>query len=303
MGESDTGSRHQGMNTSKPSNVSLEAPAADSSDVADHYARSGLIEAIEAGILQMGKTPDTVTIDDLAPADEFHIGGRTATEKLIEQLGVRPGDHVLDVGCGLGGPARFVAQRFKCRVSGIDLTSDYVETGNRLCEWVGLGESVELRRSSALSMPFKDTKFDAAYMLHVGMNIDDKESLCVEVSRVLRPGSRFAIYDVMRTAEGDLSYPLPWATTPASSAVAAAERYRQALQRAGFEILSERNRRDFALSYFNNLRSRTPAAGAPAPLGLHTLMGERRPHQIKNMFESISAGIIAPIELIARKVQ
>ena len=146
MGESDTGSRHQGMNTSKPSNVSLEAPAADSSDVADHYARSGLIEAIEAGILQMGKTPDTVTIDDLAPADEFHIGGRTATEELIEQLGVTPGDHVLDVGCGLGGPARFVAQRFKCRVSGIDLTSDYVETGNRLCEWVGLGERVELRR-------------------------------------------------------------------------------------------------------------------------------------------------------------
>jgi ubiquinone/menaquinone biosynthesis C-methylase UbiE len=250
----------------------------------------------------MGKTPDTVTIDDLAPVDEFHIGGRTATEKLVEQLGVTPGDHVLDVGCGLGGPARFVAQRFKCRVSGVDLTSDYVETGNRLCEWVGLGDLVELRQSSALSMPFEDAKFDAAYMIHVGMNIDDKESLCVEVSRVLRPGSRFAIYDVMRTADGELSYPLPWATTPASSAVAAVERYRQALQRAGFEILSERNRRDFALAYFSDLKSRTPAAGGPTPLGLHTLMGERRPHQIKNMFESISARRIAPFELIARKV-
>jgi ubiquinone/menaquinone biosynthesis C-methylase UbiE len=151
-------------------------------------------------------------------------------------------------------------------------------------------------------MPFEDAKFDAAYMIHVGMNIDDKESLCVEVSRVLRPGSRFAIYDVMRTADGELSYPLPWATTPASSAVAAVERYRQALQRAGFEILSERNRRDFALAYFSDLKSRTPAAGGPAPLGLHTLMGERRPHQIKNMFESISARRIAPFELIARKV-
>ena len=285
----------------KPSNASVEAETADRSGVAGHYARSGLIEAIESGVRQMGKTPDTVTIDDLAPVDEFHIGGRTATEELVEQLGVTPGDHVLDVGCGLGGPARFVAHRFKCRVSGIDLTSDYVETGNRLCEWVGLADRVELRRSSALSMPFQDTKFDAAYMLHVGMNIDDKESLCVEVSRVLRPGSRFAIYDVMRTSDGDLSYPLPWATTPASSAVAAAGRYKQALQRAGFEILSERNRREFALAYFSDLRSRTPATGAPAPLGLHTLMGERRPHQIKNMFESISAGKIAPVELIARK--
>jgi ubiquinone/menaquinone biosynthesis C-methylase UbiE len=290
------------MTTSKRSSTSVDAGTADRSGVVDHYARSGLIEAIETGIMQMGKTPDSITIDDLAPVDEFHIGGRTATEELIEQLGVTPSDHVLDVGCGLGGPARFVAHRFKCRVSGVDLTSDYVETGNRLCEWVGLGDRVVLSCSSALSMPFQGMKFDAAYMLHVGMNIDDKESLCIEVSRVLRTGSKFAIYDVMRTAEGELSYPLPWATTPASSAIAAAERYKQALHRAGFEILSERNRRDFALAYFNDLRSRTPAAGVPAPLGLQTLMGERRPHQIKNMFESISAGIIAPVELIVRKV-
>ena len=138
MGEGHPGRRHQGTITSKPSNASVEAEAADRSDVAGHYARSGLIEAIETSIMQMGKTPDTITIDDLAPVDEFHIGGRMATEDLIEQLGVTAGDHVLDVGCGLGGPARFVAQRFNCRVSGIDLTSDYVETGNRLCEWVGL---------------------------------------------------------------------------------------------------------------------------------------------------------------------
>ncbi len=302
MGEGHTGSRHQDMSTSKPPKAPVDAATSDRSDVAGHYARSGLIDAIETGIVQMGKTLDTITIDDLAQVDEFHIGGRTATEELIEQLGVTSDDHVLDVGCGLGGPARFVAQRFKCRVSGIDLTSDYVETGNRLCNWVGLGDSVELRRSSALSMPFQDRMFDAAYMIHVGMNIDDKESLCVEVSRVLRPGSRFAIYDVMRTAEGELTYPVPWATTPASSSVAAAERYKQSLQRAGFEILSERNRRDFGLAYFNDLRSRAPAATAPAPLGLHTLMGERRPHQIKNMLESISSGTIAPVELIARKV-
>ena len=249
----------------------------------------------------MGKTPDSVTIDDLAAVDEFHIGGRRATEELIEQLGIAPGNHVLDVGCGLGGPARFVADRYKCRVSGIDLTLDYVETGNRLCEWVGLSDRVTLCRSTALSMPFRDTKFDAAYMLHVGMNIEDKESLCLEVSRVLQPGSQFAVYDVMRTADGELSYPLPWATKRESSAVALAERYKRALESAGFEILSERNRKDFALAYFNDLRSRAQVASTPAPLGLHTLMGEKRQAQITNMIESISAGIIAPIELIARK--
>jgi ubiquinone/menaquinone biosynthesis C-methylase UbiE len=290
------------MILSKPSDVPVDATTEDRSDVASHYARSGLIEAIEAGIMQMGKTRDTISIDDLAVVDEFHIGGRASTEELVGQLEITPGKHVLDVGCGLGGPARLVAQRFECRVSGIDLTSDYVETGNHLCEWVGLADHVELRQSSALSMPFEDATFDAAYMIHVGMNIDDKEALFAEVSRVLRPGSKFAIYDVMRTAEGELAYPLPWATTPASNAVAGAERYRQDLQCAGFEILSERNRRDFALAYFSDLRSRAPAIGAPAPLGLHTLMGERRPHQIKNMVESISAGTIAPAELIARKI-
>jgi SAM-dependent methyltransferase len=289
------------MTTSKPLNSAVADGAVGRSSVSDHYARSGLIEAIEDGIIRMGKATDTVTIDDLAPVDEFHIGGRRATEELIGQLGIIPGDHILDVGCGLGGPARFVAERYGCRVSGIDLTSDYVETGNRLCEWVGLRDRVKLCQSTALSMPFQDTKFKAAYMLHVGMNIEDKESLCVEVARVLQPGSRFAVYDVMRTAEGELSYPLPWATTIESSALAPAERYKRALEGAGFEILSERNRKDFALAYFNDLRSRAQAASTPAPLGLHTLMGERRQDQIKNMIESISTGTIAPIELIACK--
>jgi ubiquinone/menaquinone biosynthesis C-methylase UbiE len=289
------------MMTSKPSNSAATDDAVDRSSVSDHYARSGLIEAIENGILRMGKTTATVTIDDLALVDEFHIGGRRATEELIGQLGIAPGNHVLDVGCGLGGPARFVADRYKCRVRGIDLTLDYVETGNRLCEWVGLEGCVKLCQSTALSMPFQDTKFHAAYMLHVGMNVEDKERLCIEVARVLQPGSRFAVYDVMRTAEGELSYPLPWATTRESSAVATAERYKRALQSAGFEILSERNRPEFALAYFNDLRSRAQAATGPAPLGLHTLMGERRQDQIKNMIESISTGIIAPVELIVRK--
>jgi ubiquinone/menaquinone biosynthesis C-methylase UbiE len=291
-------SRHDDI---KAVELSGQDEAVDRSSVSDHYARSGLIGAIENGIIRMGKTTDTVTIDDLAPVDEFHIGGRRATEELIGQLGIAPGDHVLDVGCGLGGPARFVADRFKCQVSGIDLTLDYVETGNSLCAWVGLTDRVKLSQSTALSIPFQDRKFNAAYMLHVGMNIEDKESLCIEVARVLQPGSKFAVYDVMRTAEGALSYPLPWATTTESSAVSPPAQYKHALESAGFEILSERNRKDFALAYFNDLRLRALAATGPAPLGLHTLMGERRQDQIKNMIESISTGIIAPVELIVRK--
>ncbi|HEV7877878.1 class I SAM-dependent methyltransferase [Bradyrhizobium sp.] len=289
--------------TSSPTDPAAADKAADRSSVSGHYACNGLIEAIENGIVRMGKTIDTVTIDDLAPVDEFHIGGRKATEELVEQLGIAPGDHVLDIGCGLGGPARFIADRCKCRVSGIDLTPDYVETGNRLCEWTGLSDRVKLYQSTALSTPFPDSAFSAAYMIHVGMNIGDKENLFLEAARVLRPGSRFAVYDVMRTADGDLSFPVPWATTRESSAVDTAQGYRRALQLAGFDILSERNRREFALSYFDDLRSRAEAAGDAMPLGLHTLMGERRQAQIKNMIEGISTGKIAPVAMVARKAR
>lgn len=239
----------------------------------------------------------------LQQVDEFHIDGRRATEELIEQLGIDASDHVLDVGCGLGGPARFAADRYQCRVSGLDLTLDYVETGNRLCEWVGLSDRVKLYQSTALSMPFQQWSFSAAYMLHVGMNVEDKERLCLEVARVLRPGARFAVCDVMRMADGELSYPLPWATTREASALGSPQSYKRALEQTGFEILSERNRRDFALAYFEDLRSRAAPATDPSPPGLHTLMGDRRQDQIKNMIASISKGVIAPVELFARKAR
>lgn len=275
-------------------------PAADDA-VARHYARSGLIEAIESGLAQAGKTRGTITINDLSAVDEFHIGGRNATEELMAQLRITAADHVLDVGSGLGGPARFVADRYKCRVSGIDLTRDYVETGNQLCQWLGLDDHVTLRQSSALAMPFQKSTFSKAYMLHVGMNIDDKETLCLEVARVLQPGALFAVYDVMRTAEGELLFPVPWATTSESSSASSPERYKRALEQAGFEILSERNRKDFALAYFADQKARSAAAGTAGALGLHTLMGERRQDQIRNMVTCISNGIIAPCELVARK--
>ena len=272
------------------------------SDVSKHYAHGDLTEAIRSGLTSQGKSTDTVTIDDLAPVDEFHIGGRRASEDFLDQLGFSAQTNVLDVGCGLGGPARFVANRYGSRVTGIDLTAEYVETGNTLCKWVGLDERISLHQGSALAMPFTERSFDGAYMLHVGMNIEDKEKLAREVARVLQPGSVFGIYDVMRTGPGDLSFPVPWATTAGLSAVADSDRYKSALQKAGFNILAERNRRDFALAFFADLRAKTAAAGGPPALGLHVLMGKNTPEKVQNMIDNISNGRIAPVELIARKL-
>jgi ubiquinone/menaquinone biosynthesis C-methylase UbiE len=270
-------------------------------DISAHYTHGDLIAAIRNGIAALGKTTDTLTIDDLAPIDEFHIGGRQASGHFLDQLEITSEKHVLDIGCGLGGPARFAASRYQCVVDGIDLTPEYVETGRELCRWVGLAGRISLHQGSALAMPFADGAFDGAYMLHVGMNIADKATLCAEVSRVLRPGSLFGIYDVMRTGDGDLTFPVPWATTAASSAVAEPAQYRGALEAAGFAVIAEHNRRDFALAFFEQLRARTMAAGGPPPLGLHVLMGRDAPDKSRNLSLNISEGRIAPIELIARK--
>lgn len=268
-------------------------------DLSEHYSHGSLIKAVEAGLASLGKTPATITMEDLAPIDEFHIGGRKASEQFLDQLALSADAHVLDVGCGLGGAARFVAARYGSRVSGIDLTAEYVETGQIMSRWLGLDERVSLQAASALATPFADAAFDAAYMLHVGMNIEDKAALCAEVSRVLRRGGCFGVYDVMRTGEGALSYPVPWASSAKLCAIATPNDYKQALQSAGFELVRERDRRDFALGFFDGLRAKF-AAGAP-PLGTHVLMGETAPEKVRNMIDNIAAGRIAPVELIARR--
>jgi SAM-dependent methyltransferase len=279
----------------------MEAAMPAEPDISTHYAHGDLTAAIRGGIESLGKTVNSVTTDDLAPVDEFHVGGRPASEHFLGQLGFTPGSRILDVGCGLGGPARFSASQYHCRVDGIDLTPEYVETGQEICKWVGLSDRITLRQGSALSMPFETGAFDGAYMLHVGMNIEDKAKLCTEVARVLRPGAMFGIYDVMITGEGELAFPVPWATSPALSAIARPAQYRTALEAAGFTVVTELNRRDFALQAFEQQRARIIAAGGPPPLGLHVLMGRHAPDKGQNLLKAISSGHVAPVELIARK--
>jgi len=273
----------------------------DDDAVSGHYRHGDLLGAIEAALGRLGKTTDSLTIEDLAPVDEFHIGGRRATENFLDQLDFSTQDHVLDVGCGLGGASRFAASRYGMSVTGIDLTEEYIETGNVLCRWVKLNDSVTLQRGSALSMPFEPGTFDGGYMMHVGMNIADKARLFAEIFRVLRPGASFGVYDVMRRKAGQLTYPVPWATEDSASALASPDQYEQALRDAGFIISKQNNRRDFALNFFQELRVKTKAKGGPPPLGLHTLMQESASEKLRNLVDGIAADCIAPVEIIALK--
>jgi len=268
--------------------------------VARHYTHGALERAIREGLEAMGLDPAQTAPDALAGVEEFHIGGREATEDLVAQMGLREGAAVLDIGCGIGGAARFLADRHGCHVTGVDLTPEYVAVARVLSDAVGLGERLAFRVGSATSLPFEDGAFDAATVLHVGMNVPDKRSLCAEAARVLRPGGVFGLYEVMRTGEGELAYPVPWAATAETSFVESPAAYRACLESAGFEVLAERERRGFALEFFARVRARLAESGPP-PLGIQVVMGAEASVKIANMVANVEAGRVAPVEMTARR--
>ncbi|MEM7541218.1 MAG: methyltransferase domain-containing protein [Pseudomonadota bacterium] len=267
--------------------------------VSEHYSQNDLIAGIEKGLAALGKTPDTVTLEDLGPVEEFHVGGRDATQSFLDQIDIQSSDHLLDVGCGIGGPSRFVATTYGCQVTGVDLTPDFIDAGNEICRWLGLTNAVTLMVGSALELPMDDASIDKAYMLHVGMNIADKNRLMQEVYRVLKPGGVFAIFDIMRQGEGDLVFPVPWASEGSGSSVASADVYKSAMASAGFEITAERNRHQFAIEFFETMQKKN--ADGPPPLGLHVIMGAGTPEKMKNVKMNLDNDLIAPVELIGKK--
>lgn len=271
----------------------------EEASVARHYAHGALEAQILDALATMGADPEHLRPEQLAPVDEFHIGGRPATVALTDQMDLRPGQRVLDIGSGLGGTARYLAHTHQVVVTGIDLTEEYVQLAGSLTRRAGLARRVTFHRGSATRLPFPDRSFDRACMLHVGMNIADKETVFAEIRRVLTDDGIFGLYDIMRTGTGDVSYPVPWATTPATSFLAAPERYRELLAKAGLSVAVERDRRDFAIAFFHELRARLAESGPPA-LGLHIVMGQDAAAKIANMIDNVERQVVSPTEMICR---
>lgn len=268
--------------------------------VSEHYTRPQLEETILGAMKRAGIDTQKLTPADLAPMDEFHVGGLEATKAFAEFMGLKPGTQVLDVGCGIGGPARYFAAEHGVRVTGIDLTEEFVSTAKSLTKLVHLENAASFEQGSALAMPFAAGTFDAAYMFHVGMNIADKNALFQDIARVLKPGARFSIYDLMRTNDEPISYPVPWAASGETSFVVKIEGYRQALAATGFEVVHERSRRAFGIDFFERNIART-AQGGPPIVGLQLLMGEAAPLMMQNVLLGLRGGIFEPVELVAVK--
>jgi ubiquinone/menaquinone biosynthesis C-methylase UbiE len=269
--------------------------------VVGHYSFPQLQQTIVEAITRAGKNPSQITYLDLAPVDEFHAGGIDATRDLAGQMDLHKGQRLLDVGCGIGGPARLFAAEYGCQVTGVDLTPEFVHAAKALTQMVKLDSQTAFKEGSALALPFEKNEFDRASMIHVGMNIPDKAGVFREVRRVLRSGSLFGIFDLMLVNDGVLDFPMPWAATGDDSFVTHADSYRADLQAAGFKMERERSRRAFVLEYTEQVVSRMAQGGPPA-LGLHLLMRERTPQMLKNVVVALKKGALDPIEMVARAV-
>ncbi len=252
-----------------------------------HYGFGGIMEKIEAGLREAGKDLDALQVDDLAPIDAFHTRGRESTLEVAGLIDITPSDRVLDVGCGLGGTARFLADQYKCNVAGIDLTDEYISVGKRLTELVGLDDRVELRQGSALEIPYEDDRFDIAWTEHVQMNIADKNGFYSEIARVLKPGGRLLFHDIFRGPGEAPIYPAPWAEDESMSSLATETEARSAMAKAGLEIDRWTGKDEQSIEFFAKVFAVLEADGPP-PIGIHLLMKDNARDKLRNYVRNLS---------------
>lgn len=273
----------------------------DESAVADHYGGNGLRSRLFAAMAQSGLDPQRLRPADLAPVDEFHMGGRAATAEIVARAGLTSADRVLDIGSGLGGLVRYLASEVGCRATGLDLTPEYVALARELTELTGLSDKADFVVGSALALPFDAAAFTAALTFHVGMNIADRATKYREAFRVLGPGGKLVIYDVLKGPAPGMRFPVPWAETEATSHLVTAAELRRLLAAAGFAILHEEDRTPAVLNHHRARVAEMSADTPPPPLGLHLLQGDSAKLKSQNMIAMAEAGQIALGVVIARK--
>jgi MPBQ/MSBQ methyltransferase len=268
--------------------------------VQSHYTVANLGELILTTLEKAGRDSTRLRPEDLAPIDEFHVRGRAATLDLAHAAHIESSMKVLDVGSGLGGPARCLASEFGCRVTGIDLTEEYCQVAQMLSERMGLGHLLEFRQGDALNLPFPDGSFDVVWTEHVAMNIADKSQLYDQMYRVLKPGGTLAIYDILSGPVSPVLFPVPWARTPESSFLATPDELERHLTDAGFEVKEWVDTTETGKAWFVALAERIQREGMP-PLSFALLMGTDFQSMALNQRRNLEEGRIVLGQIVAKK--
>ncbi len=268
--------------------------------IADHWGRGDVYALIVSALGKMSKPLDAVTLEDLAPVDHFHARGLAATVELADRLPIKAGQHIVDIGCGLGGPARYMAKRFQCKVSGVDITQPFVEAANRLTALLRMEHQVTIQHGDGQRLPYGDALFDGAYTQHVTMNVADRRTFFAEACRVLKNGAFFALTEHGLGPKGDPHYPLPWSADGSGAYLVRSSETRALLEAAGFEdIVLEDTGAKYVAGYKTMIEK--AEKGVLPPLGVHILMGETALQKTRNAARNIEEGRTHPIQLLCRK--
>lgn len=265
----------------------------DLDSVRDHYRATGLTERLRTALAAFGPEDQRPTPQQLSALDQFHTRGLAATADLAKLAGINADMSVLDVGSGVGGPARFLAATYGCQVMGIDLSEPFVDAARYLTMRTGQTERVAFETGDALQLPLDDSRFDAVFLQHVAMNISDRPRLYREMRRVLKSGGRFATFDVVSN-DGEPYYPAPWARTTATSFLITAEATREAIEPAGFRTLAFQDDSEAAKTWITQLR----ASGPPPSPNLSVVMGPDFAQLAANLGRNILEGRVGVLSAV-----
>jgi SAM-dependent methyltransferase len=261
-----------------------------SAAVQQHYHRPDLYGEIVTRLTAMQVDMDKVSREDLAAVDEFHVRGAEVSRELAESLEIYNA-RVLDVGCGLGGSCRMLADAFGCTVTGIDLSEEFIITATKLSKLVGLEHKTEFIMGDATDLPFEEAAFEVVWTQHVQMNIQDKTKFYSEIARVLGKGGVFLYYDLFKKGDGKLSYPMPWAGVQELSFLRPVSQMEATLGRAGLRKEQSKDQTEAGILFFEKLFQKIRELGPPL-LGLHLLMGESMPEKLTNLLNGLKSGIL-----------
>ena len=266
----------------------------------EHYGKPGLLERMYTFLAGEGKDVNTLTCDDLTAFDEFHIGGRGETRNLARLVNVHEGVEILDVGSGVGGPARTLAGEFAARVTGLDITEEFCRVARELTERVGLSDNITFHQGSAMEMPFDDERFDVVWTQFAAMNINDRHALYREMFRVLRPGGSLAIHEVMGASDKPMKFPVLWAADPSISFVKPARWVRNELAATGFREKLWNDLTESSIRWFEEMKGSDQ--GARSRKARKTLSGsENFSESARNVMQNLKDGAINVVQTIWEK--
>jgi ubiquinone/menaquinone biosynthesis C-methylase UbiE len=260
------------------------------------YSTGASRQAIERALVAAGKDLDHLRPEDLALLEDFHTMGRIATARLADLVEIIPDDEVLDAGSGIGGTARYIAERSRCHVVAVDLTEEYCETARWLNQLVGLDDRISVRQADATDLPFEDATFTLMFSQHVQMNVADKDRLYEEAHRVLADGGQLATWDIVAGDDYEPDFPLPWADRPEYSHLTTSDRLRTAIETARFEIEHWNDLTDQAAVTMQTLLKLPPS-----PIGLQAFVPDFE-SKADNLTAALADGRLRAIQGVARAV-